>query len=52
MIDDIKQNNFKIYLGGPVAQNTIQFIHTLGNTIKNSIEIKNGLFWEVRIFSC
>tara|TARA_B100000963_G_scaffold236775_1_gene207006 strand:+ start:10373 stop:10924 length:552 start_codon:yes stop_codon:yes gene_type:complete len=45
IIDGIKKNNFKIYLGGPVAQNTIQFIHTLGGIIKNSIEINNGLFW-------
>lgn len=45
MIDDINKSDFKLYLGGPVDQNTIQFIHTLGNLIKNSVEINKGLYW-------
>lgn len=34
-----------VYIGGPVQQNTLHFIHRLPNMLENSIEIKNGLYW-------
>lgn len=32
-------------VGGPVEQNTLHFIHRLEQSIEDSIEIGNGLFW-------
>ena len=45
IIDGITESDFQLYIGGPVEQNSIQFIHTLGNVIKNSIRINKGLYW-------
>ncbi len=37
--------NFEVYKGGPVAQDSLYFIHNIPNLIPNSIEIYDGLFW-------
>jgi len=34
-----------IYLGGPVKTENMYFIHRLGNRIKGSVEIKEGIYW-------
>ncbi len=34
-----------IHLGGPVARETLHFLHTEGNLIDGSLEIMKGLFW-------
>lgn len=47
-LDDVMENiygEFPLYLGGPVEQNTLHFIHRLGNEIEGSIDIGNGIFW-------
>jgi len=33
------------YFGGPVATNTIHFIHKVGELVEDSIEIKDGIYW-------
>ena len=35
----------EIYLGGPVATDSIYFIHTLGDKIPGSIHVLGNLFW-------
>jgi putative transcriptional regulator len=35
----------EIHIGGPVGTDSIYFIHTLGDTIPGSINIKDDLFW-------
>ncbi len=37
--------DFDIFVGGPVQQNTLHFIHRMPNSLENSIEIKNGVYW-------
>ena len=37
--------SFKIYIGGPVEQDNLYFIHTIPKLINNSIEISNGIYW-------
>ena len=32
-------------LGGPVAPDTLHFIHSFGKIIPNSIEVNNNIFW-------
>jgi len=34
-----------LYMGGPVAPDTLHYIHTLGKIIPNSLEINNNIFW-------
>lgn len=44
VIDDVYAD-FPLFLGGPVEQNTLHFIHRLGDIIDGTIDIGNGLFW-------
>ena len=34
-----------LYMGGPVALNTLHYLHSLGTMIPNSLEINNNIFW-------
>lgn len=34
-----------LYLGGPVAENQIFFMHTLGDLIPESVKVLEGLYW-------
>ena len=34
-----------LYMGGPVAPDTLHYLHSLGNMIPNSLEINNNIFW-------
>jgi putative transcriptional regulator len=47
-LDDVMENVYSelpLYLGGPVEQNTLHFIHRLGNKIEGAVDIGNGIFW-------
>ncbi len=44
VIDDIYAD-LPLYVGGPVQQNTLHFIHRRPDLIDNSIQIIEGLFW-------
>jgi putative transcriptional regulator len=35
----------KIFLGGPVGTDTMQFVHKLGNKIENSLKLAENLYW-------
>jgi len=45
ILNDIPLSDFPVYIGGPVANNSIQFIHTLGKLIPKSRKIMDGLYW-------
>ena len=44
-VEDFPEFQASLYLGGPVENNTLHFIHRLGNEIPDSIEIMDGLYW-------
>jgi putative transcriptional regulator len=47
-LEDVIDNvyaDFPLFLGGPVEQNTLHFIHRLGNIIDGTIDIGNGIYW-------
>jgi putative transcriptional regulator len=44
VIDDIYVD-FPLFIGGPVEQNTLHFVHRLGHLIEDSIDLGNGIFW-------
>jgi len=45
VIRDFPKFSSKVYLGGPVQNDSLFFIHTLGERIEGSTEILPGLFW-------
>ncbi len=44
-IKDFPAFDENLYLGGPVEKNSLFYIHTKGDIITDSIEIKEGLYW-------
>lgn len=36
---------FPVYLGGPVQQDTLFFMHSLGESIDNSLQVRDNLWW-------
>ena len=45
VINDVGDCCFPLYLGGPVENNLVQFIHTIGSEIEHSIKIAEGIYW-------
>ncbi len=45
VINEILSFEGELYIGGPVASDTLHFIHTLGNIIPGSIQITPGIYW-------
>lgn len=44
-IDDFPKFDAELYLGGPVQRDSLYYIHTLGETIVESVEIFEGIYW-------
>lgn len=42
---EIKNGNFPIYEGGPVAKNQLFYIHRLGNNLTDAIKIKDDIYF-------
>ena len=45
IVDVFEDFDAPVYLGGPVAENQIFFMHTLGSLIPDSFKVMEGLFW-------
>ena len=45
IVPDFPEFKGDVYLGGPVSNSSLFFIHTLGDKIDNSQEIMEGLYW-------
>ncbi|HEY0176208.1 MAG TPA: YqgE/AlgH family protein, partial [Pedobacter sp.] len=45
LIPDIGGGNFTVFLGGPVATDTIHFIHRCPDKISDGEEIAKGIYW-------
>jgi len=45
LIDGVGKRRDGIYVGGPVQQNTLQFIHKNDRLIEGGAEVKEGIFW-------
>lgn len=45
IVDVFEDFDAPVYLGGPVAENQIFYMHTLGDIIPNSCKIMDGLYW-------
>jgi len=45
VIKDFPEIETNISIGGPVGNNTVHYIHTLGQRIPNSVEVSDGIYW-------
>ncbi|MCK5705478.1 MAG: YqgE/AlgH family protein [Cyclobacteriaceae bacterium] len=45
LIEGVGDRQDDIYIGGPVQQNTLQFIHRNDRLIEGGSEVRDGIFW-------
>jgi len=45
IISDFTPGNFPVFLGGPVANDTLHFVHSYGMEIPESKPLSSGLWW-------
>lgn len=46
LIPDVSsEEKFKIYFGGPVATDTIHYLHNVGELLEESVKIHPGIYW-------
>jgi len=45
LIEGVGDRDDYIYIGGPVQQNTLQFIHKNDRLIEGGSEVQDGIFW-------
>jgi len=45
VVDAFNDFDAPVYLGGPVSDNQIYYVHTLGDLIPDSCKIMEGLYW-------
>jgi putative transcriptional regulator len=45
IVDDFPVSDFPVSIGGPVSNNTVHFLHTLGEQVPQSVTVTNGIYW-------
>lgn len=45
IVTDFPEFGGQLFLGGPVSNSSLFFIHTLGKLVENSLKIMKGLYW-------
>lgn len=45
VLADFPDFNAQVYIGGPVAKDTIHFLHTLGELVPNSVHVMDNIYW-------
>lgn len=45
LVSEFPEIESKVYFGGPVANDTLHYIHNVGDILDNSVEISKGVFW-------
>lgn len=45
VIEDFPEFDAKVFLGGPVQQNTLNFIHKANDQLEGGFEIGDGVYW-------
>jgi len=44
-VEDVHNFNVQLFIGGPVQQDTLHFIHRAGHLLEGSIRIEDNIFW-------
>jgi len=45
VLDDIPVANFQLYIGGPVEQDSLQFVHKCYDKLNSGIDLGAGIYW-------
>lgn len=45
ILADFPDFEAEVYVGGPVAKDTVHFLHTLGNLVPNSVHVIDNIYW-------
>jgi putative transcriptional regulator len=45
IIPDFPEFKSEVFYGGPVATDTIHFIHSVGDLVEDSVEVSRGVYW-------
>jgi len=45
VVDDFPETDIPISVGGPVSNNTVHYLHTLGDIIPESVVVEEGIYW-------
>lgn len=45
VVEEAKDFHQALYVGGPVQQDTLHFLHRSGDLIEGSAEVGNGIYW-------
>jgi len=45
VLTDFPEFNARASIGGPVGTNTVHYLHTLGDTIPNSVNVFDSIYW-------
>lgn len=45
ILDDFPPTNANVFIGGPVSNESLFYLHTLGDKLKDAIKIQEGLYW-------
>jgi putative transcriptional regulator len=45
LLPDLPYSEMPVYIGGPVGEDTLHFIHCCPEKIEDGIEIANGVYW-------
>jgi putative transcriptional regulator len=45
ILPDTSYSEMPVYIGGPVGENTLHFIHCVPEKIEGGVEISSGIFW-------
>ncbi|MCO5935378.1 YqgE/AlgH family protein [Mucilaginibacter sp. RB4R14] len=45
ILPDVSYSKIPVYMGGPVAENTLHYIHRCPDKVDGGIEIWDGIFW-------
>lgn len=45
IINDFPEFNSQVYIGGPVATDSVYYIHKLGSQLKGSIKVSENIYW-------
>jgi putative transcriptional regulator len=45
IVEHFPSSDFPVSVGGPVSNNTVHYIHTLGEQIPESVAVADGIWW-------
>lgn len=45
LIPDFPKTNAPVYYGGPVATDSLHYLHSVGDLLENSVEVSQGVYW-------